>query len=290
VSTFIGMSAAQEHCEEAIAGLYDKLARFAWWRRRLSRSRPGEGLAMRKALRPGSGELAGVEDLNSWLWERAAPSADPVVLDVGAGFGDTLLSWAAQNAGHYLGLGLSRYQVERATDQAKTLGLSESCRFLQCAFDRSPAGPFDLIVSIESLFHAADVRRTIARLAASLAPGGSIVMVEDMARDDAVVTSGVGRELCDRWMTPRLHTRSDYLEGLRDGGLEVEYDIDLSDLLTLSTQEHRVRRHRRLRRLRAILPVGRSVVGVFLGGLAMEEMHHRRDLCYRVLGARRSRS
>ena len=283
---FVGMSAVHENREEALARFYDRLARYAWWTRRLSRARPGESLAMRKALRRGAEQLSGVEHLNSWLWSRIAPTGEPRVLDVGAGFGETILSWAAEHDGDYLGLGISGFQTDQATRQAEALGLSGSCRFEQRGFDRSPPGPFDVIVSIETLFHAPDVRSTIQRLAAALAPGGALVVVEDMATSDDVAASTSGRELLDRWSTPRLPTHADYLEGLSAGGLKLEYDIDLSDLLVLLTAADRQRRYRRLRRLRGVLPVGRSVVDAFLGGLAMEELQSRGELTYRVLGAR----
>lgn len=272
--------------EEEVARLFDQLARYQWWMRRLSRARPGQALAVRKKLRAGMDQLEGVERLNSWLWRLVGPAAKPRVLDVGAGFGDTLLSWAAEHEGDYLGLDLSGYQVDRATDQARILGLSDSCQFVRRAFDQPLEGFFDLIVSIETLFHAPDVRGTIRHLASALAPGAVLVLVEDMTPEDGVATTTAGRELLDRWSTPRLHAHADYLEGLQASGLELEFDIDLSELLVLSSEVDRERRRRRLKRLRGCLPLGRSVVDAFLGGLAMEELQSRGDLNYRALGAR----
>ena len=57
--------------ELELTRLYDQLARYQWWMRRWSRAKPGEGLAMRKRLRSGVDELAGVERLNDWLWSLA---------------------------------------------------------------------------------------------------------------------------------------------------------------------------------------------------------------------------
>ena len=285
VISFVGMSGVHDNREQALARFYDALARYAWWARRLSRARPGEALAMRKTLRRGAGNLAGVEDLNSWLWSRVAPKGEPRVLDVGAGFGDTVLSWAREHAGQYLGLGLSRFQTTQAVKQAELLGLSESCRFQRSGFDDSPAGPFDVIVSIETLLYSSDVRGTIQHLASCLAPGGTIVMVEDVAASVEVAASPAGRELLDRWLAIRLPTHAEYVDAIRAAGLKLEFDMDLSHLLVLLAPADRERRARRLRRLRQLLPIGRSVVDAFLGGLAMEELQNRGELSYRVLGA-----
>ena len=277
--------------ELELAQLYDQLARYQWWMRRWSRAQPGERLAMRKQLAPGRDELAGVEQLNTWLWNLATPDQAPRVLDLGAGFGDTLLCWAADHDGEYIGLGLSPYQVRRATEQAASLGLTDRCRFVRQEFDAPLPGQFDLIVAVETLFHARDLGNTLAHVAAALVPGGDLVLVEDMARDASVAATAAGQELLSRWSTPRLHTRSDYHGGLRDAGLELEHEFDLTGQLVFAEEGghdgRRSRRRRRLRRLRCCLPGKRHVVDAFLGGLAMEELQQRGDLEYRAMRARR---
>ena len=112
--------------DEDLAQLYDGLARFQWWRRRLKRSGAGEGLEMRKRLlapRPGEdGPPAGADGLDDWLWSRLEPSAGVRVLDVGCGFGATLFHWANNVDGAagaaFVGLTLSGYQVQRAEEVA----------------------------------------------------------------------------------------------------------------------------------------------------------------------------
>lgn len=277
--------------EPELTRLYDGLSRYQWWRRKLARARPGEQLAMRKRLRAGEGALAGAEQLNDWLWRLAGVTvAAPRVLDLGAGFGDTLLHWARQHAGEYLGLGLSPYQVERAKQQADALGAGDRCRFLRQPFDAPLDGGFDLIVAVETLFHAPDLRHSLQGVAARLVPGGVMVLVEDMAKDAAVAASPAGRELLARWSTPRLHSHADYEVGLRAAGLELEVDHDLSELLILADTPTRARRRRRLGVLRALVPLGRQVLDAFLGGLAMEDLQARGDLRYHAMRARRPRA
>lgn len=274
--------------EPELTKLYDGLSRYQWWRRGLSRARPGEGLAMRKRLQPGSDELAGVEDLNPWLWELANPVEHPRVLDLGAGFGDTLLTFARSHRGEYLGLGLSHYQIARAERQARSLGVADRCRFVRQSFDAPLHAEFDLVVSVETLFHASDVAHTLHRVADVLAPGGILVLVEDMAEAREVAGSTAGLELCARWATRTLHTRNDYADGLRSVGLTLEREHDLSALLQCSAPATRSRRRRRLAQMRACLPFGRQVVDAFLGGLAMEDLHESGTLRYRAMRARQT--
>ena len=266
------------------ARLYDQLARCNWWMRRLRRTRPGQNLAMRKRLHPGENELAGVEHLSGWLWDRASPGDHPVTLDLGAGFGETLFDWARRcEAGEFVGLGLGGYQLEKARQEAERHGLTERCRFVQQSFDVPLDQEFDVALSIETLFHAPDLRRTLAVVSAELAPGGQLWLVEDMARSPEVARSAPARELCERWSTRRLHTRDDYLTAMAANGLELAEEHHLSQLLRIGDEGERQGRRKTLSRLRRLIPFGRPMVDAFLGGLAMESMHAAGDLEYRAM-------
>lgn len=239
---------------------------------------------MRKSLHAGENELAGVEHLSGWLWNWAQPGDNPIVLDLGAGFGETMFDWAQRcEAGKFVGLGLSGYQINKARKEAERRGLTERCRFVQQSFDVRLDQEFDRALSIETLFHAPDLRQTLAVVAAELAPGGQLLLVEDMARSPEAARSAPALELCERWSTQRLHTRDDYLTAIAASGLQVAQEHHLSQLLHISEQGNRQRRRKKLLGLRRLMPFGRHMVDAFLGGLAMEELHATGDLEYRTM-------
>lgn len=270
--------------EAELSRLYDQLARCNWWMRRLRRAGPGDDLAMRKRLHPGKDLLAGIEHLSGWLWNWAQPGDNPVVLDLGAGFGETMFDWAQRcEAGKFVGLGLSGYQINKARQEAARRGLGERCRFVQQSFDVRLDEEFDRALSVETLFHSPDLRQTLAVVAAELAPGGQLLLVEDMARSSEAAQSAAATELCERWSTRRLHTRDDYLTAISASGLEVAEEHHLSPLLHISDESSRQKRRKKLLRLRRLMPFGRHMVDAFLGGLAMEEMHATHDLEYRTM-------
>lgn len=280
--------------------LYDSLSRYQWWQRWLRRARSGTGLEMHKRLLEASiGDLpgAGRAELNRWLWTLVADRFEtaPRVLDIGCGFGATLLAWAgrddATRAGTFVGLTLSGYQTQRATGEAKRLGLHGACTFKTQSFDDAVDGSaerlFDVVVSVETLFHAPDLLRTLSGLASTVRPGGAIVLVEDMAVDVGVKEETAARTLRDRWATTDLRTIDEYRGALSDAGFDLERDIDLTAQVDLPARASRDRRERRLHRLRRFTPVGRRVIDAFLGGIAMERLYSASLLSYRAMVATR---
>lgn len=82
--------------------------------------------------------------------------------------------------GQWLGLTISPIQIARAREESAKRGLSDRIRFALESYDVPREGPFDLVIGIESLVHCADPPATIANLAASMAPGGHLLLVDDM--------------------------------------------------------------------------------------------------------------
>lgn len=71
-----------------------------------------------------------------------------------------------------VGLTLSPSQAATANAEAARRQLMSRVRADVRSYDAPPAGPFDLVVAIESLAHSLDPARSVAALAATLAPGG----------------------------------------------------------------------------------------------------------------------
>lgn len=274
--------------------LYDSLSRYQWWLRRVRRAQPGGGLEMHKRLRSGARgrPAAGCAGINDWLWEQLDPALRdrPLrVLDVGCGFGATLHAFArrAKPESRFVGLTVSPYQAKKATAEARRAGLDARCAFRVQSFDDEVGEEFDLIVSIESLFHAPDLGHTLARLRACAAPGATLALVEDMARDEAATEDPAARRLLSCWATASMATVTDFRSGLAAAGFELRQDLDLTAQVDLPLP-HRLDRERRLRRWRRFAPAGRRVVDAFLGGLAMEELYERDLLEYRAMIATRA--
>jgi SAM-dependent methyltransferase len=184
----------------------------------------------------------------------------------------------------------SARQRARADAEAARRGLGAACRFHVASYDddlRSLTDEADLIIAIESLAHARDPGRTIGNLAGVLAPGGSMVIVDDMPKlredpDLAAFQSG--------WRCPVLAMRGQIVAHLQESGLDVTIEEDLTPLVP--------RRNALIlgllvainRAARAVLPFAgpRMVIDSLYGGLMLERLYARGAMQYRMIVARRS--
>ncbi len=269
--------------------LYESLARYEWLRRRLSGARAGERLDLHKRLTPpsrvDSGPGAGTSGLHAWMWQRLEASENPRILDVGCGFGGTLIAWAQRCAGTYVGLGLSRYQLQRASQQARSCGVAERCEFRRQSYDQPIQDTFDRIVSVEALFHATDLPRALANLARSLADGGRLVLVEDVASGPTTQDDAAAQMLIQAWGNACIHDIDAWHAAAAHAGLAIDRSYDLSEQVPARQEVVLARSERRLRRFRRACPLrsGRLVADAFLGGIALERLYGKRLLRYLCL-------
>jgi SAM-dependent methyltransferase len=268
------------------ARLYESLARYHWLRRRLARAAPGEGLEMHKRLRAAdaSGGAEGTLAVDAWLDTVLEPAPEPRVLDVGCGFGATLIKRARRaRGGRFVGVCTSPFQVRMATREAQRLGLGERCSFAAQSYDDPITGPFDLVLSVEALFHAPDLHATLRRLAGLLVEGGSLALVEDMAMEEKLDETADGRELLARWATQRLHAVGEYRRALEEAGLRLRSDVDFTDRVERRPAAEIDASASRLASVRRFLPLpaGRRVVDAFLGGFALERLYAAGHMSYR---------
>jgi SAM-dependent methyltransferase len=246
--------------------------------------------AMHRALAPpGTTDIPSPTLLDRLLIERLGRMLEPRVLDAGCGFGGTIMRCAASWGGRYDGLTLSEVQRSRAQDAADRRGLGASCRFHRRSYDDPPAGPFDLIIAIESLVHSADIAHSIACLAGVLAPGGRLAIIDDMpdpslADDDPDLVS-----FRDGWMLGRLPSMAQWQAMLARAGLTLVDQLDLTPWL----------RPRSLGRIGMLSTLNRAarvvvrwpglgdVLDSHQGGLAVERLQRRGLMDYRLLIAQR---
>lgn len=245
-------------------------------------------LTVHRALAdPRVGGQPTVTRLHDLLAEAVPLDSIRRVLDAGCGLGGTMLDLAARSAATFTGITLSERQAAVGRQAAVRLGLEARVRTIVGSYDDPPAGPFDLIVAIESLAHSENPAASIAALAARLEPAGRLVIVDDVperaargSRDLALFQAG--------WRLPVLSTLDELHQALNARGLEVVTDRDL-------TSEVRPRTLRRIAALealnvalRAVAPTRRvaALLDSYRGGLALERLYRRSLMRYRLLVAR----
>lgn len=289
------MIAAPAERAARLRAMYDNLARYQWLQRRLRRCAPGEGLEMHKSLVAAEGRdgpAAGTAGLHAWVWERFEAPARPRVLDVGCGFGASLLTWARAHPGEFVGLTLSAVQVARARAQALALGVADHCTFRVQAYDQPIEGRFDRVVAVEALCHSDALGAALTCIAASTVAGGRLVAVEDVAVDEGIAADPDGSELRARWATPNLYSESAWRTSLRDAGFELRAVHDLTAQVRPRQDAVLARARRSLRWLRAALPTRgtRAVADAFLGGVALERLYRNGAMRYLAFEAERTTS
>lgn len=147
-------------------------------------------------------------------WLRVEPETP--VLDVGCGVGRWSRLMALRGA-RVTGVDLSSTMTDEARKRARIARVEDRCEFATVDLAELDLGQrFPLILGVTVLQHVLDperIRRAVARLAAHLAPGGRLVLLE------AAPTGGSSR--CD---TAVFQARSleFYLDLMAAEGLEVE--------------------------------------------------------------------
>lgn len=267
------------------ADLYEGLARYQWGLRRLRRQAPGEGLEMHKRLAPPPAGQPGPPPgaaWHAWLWQQLQAGPQPVVLDVGCGFGASVLHWARQHAGQFVGLGNSAYQLACARAEAVRLGLGDRCAFRLQAHGEPIAGAFSAVLGVETLVHADDLPRALRAIANCLRPGARFVSMEDVARATAAPDRDV-HCLQTRWGLRRLWNDDDWTVGAAAAGLRCAASFDLTAQVAPRPAPTLARAERMLTALRwgALGRRARGAVDAFLGGIALERLYAAGAMNYR---------
>ncbi|MCA8974031.1 MAG: class I SAM-dependent methyltransferase [Planctomycetes bacterium] len=274
------------------AQLYETLARYQWLRRRWGGAEPGAGLEIRKRLLPAATppEDSG-EALDRWLLQLAAVPDGGKVLDLGCGFGASLLRWTEWSGGQGLGVTASPFQVARANEEAVRRGLDGRCRFVVQDFTAPVADSFGAVFAIEALGHAPDLAAVLAGVHRCLAPGGRFVQVEDLLREPAAADDRCVSELSRCWSSPPLRDLATAKAALAAAGLDLVREIDLTERVAPAAPRLLDRRESRLRWWRAALPIApwHRLADAFLGGSALERLYASGRACYRVFVCERTR-
>jgi SAM-dependent methyltransferase len=213
----------------------------------------------------------------------------PRILDAGCGLGGTMLDFVRRYDGTAVGLTLSDTQRRRALDAARALKVGARIDVRIQTYDAPPAGPFDLVVAIESLAHSAAPGTSVAALAAALRPGGVLAIVDDMPLPAALDTEDFDA-FKRGWLAPVVWPHARFLEAFEEAGLRLLVDRDMTHALRVRTLEQIRRLTLANRWLHRVVPSQRwcSVLDSHHGGLALERLYRREEMQYRLLVARRA--
>lgn len=278
--------------------MYEALARWQLRRQRRTApgAAPGSGRELRKRLRPATagddGPVDGAAGLDRWLFARAGSRAGGRVLDLGCGFGESLLRWLEAGAGSGVGIAGSATQIAAATSEAQRRGLAARAVFRVGDFLDPLPGPFDVVVAIEALAHANDLDAVLHHVHRALAPGGVLLWLDDALADDAgdPATAADVDELATRWSSPPLRTLTAVRAVLDRVGFALVAEVDLTARVPFGSPSTLRRRRGWLRLVRRFAPMPwlRHVASAFLGGLALERLYARGSTRYRLwVGERR---
>ena len=283
------LPAAQARQARRVARYYRWLDGLSWFHER--RGEAGHGaLPVHRALADPDGGAPSPFVIHRLMLAGLDLPAAPRVLDAGCGYGATMLDLAPKLGGDWTGLTLSPVQAARGMAEIAGRGLAERVRIAVRSYDAPVEGRFDLAYGIESLIHSADPARTIANLAASLAPGGHLVIVDDMPEERLPAEAAARLERFRRfWRCPVAPTRAGWIAACRAAGLEPVAERDLNPLLQVRGMEELAPRLVTLER-RARIP---RLLGLGLrreaeiGGLLLETLQTEGFVRYRILAARK---
>jgi SAM-dependent methyltransferase len=197
-----------------VGALYDALQAFEGRRR-------GEGAyPIHKRIR-----IAGTkyDDVYDWLGDELELRTTDRVLDVGCGVGFGTIRLAERGVARATGLTISQGELDRASRAATLSRRADVIEFLQGSFDGLPREAFDVIVAVESLKHSSDLATTLRALRDALAPGGRLVVVEDVFDGDPTCVSA--RSVVRDWLLTTLYREADYTTALAPAACRV---VDLT--------------------------------------------------------------
>lgn len=270
-----------------VGAYYDRLG---WWNRFARAIGFGGGretLTVHRALAdPRAGGKATYTRLHDVVLEQPGVFHAHRVLDAGCGLGGTMFAIAEATGATCLGVTLSRSQAATVAAVARSRGLHERVSAVVQSYDQPPSGPFDLVVAIESLAHSDDPAASLRALASVLAPGGTIVIVDDMPEAAARTRPELAMFKAG-WQCPVLFDVAAFTEAFRSAGLHIVAELDLtSDVRPRSTPYIRTLEILNAA-ARAVVPneAFHNVMNSHRGGLALERLNRLGLVRYRLLVA-----
>lgn len=267
---------------QSLARYYDRLARYTRLAKRVGWGGGDADAAVRRALIGPDGR-ASPRTTEILVAEAAGVLKAPRILDAGCGLGGLGLALLARSGGTLEGISLSPEQIARAGEEAAKRGLGAPARFRVASYDDPLAGPYDLIVAVEALVHSPDLAASLANLARALAPGGKLIVVDDVRA--CPESDPDAHAFVAGWRVPSFVNETTWRAGFAGAGLRLDHAGDLSDRLVHRAPGARERLERWNRRAYRFLPPLRDLLDSHWGGLALERLHARKAARYMLFAA-----
>jgi SAM-dependent methyltransferase len=270
----------------AVKRYYKWLDRWVRWHRIVRRYSGYDSMTVHRLLTdPVTGEN-GPLVLHKLMLEGLTLPPEPRVLDAGCGYGGTAFDLQPKIGGQWLGLTISPIQLARAREESSKRALSDCIRFALESYDVPREGPFDLVIGIESLVHSADPPATIANLAASMAPGGHLLLVDDMPVEPFPAEQAEDLTTFKQmWRAPVMPSERGWRAAFEAAGLEIVRSADFSPLIWHRPIEEitsLIERDRRRARWLAWSGL-RMIPEANIGGLVVERLAVAGAVQYRLL-------
>jgi len=283
--------AASAGSRAALGGYYDRLAQWTASAHRFGYGGGHEHLTVHRALAdPRAGGRATVTRLHDILLGALPAPPSGHVLDAGCGLGGTMLDLAGRSPARFTGLTLSEHQAAVGRAAAAKAGFADRIVIEVRSYDSPPQGPFDLAIAIESLAHSPHPDSSIGAIAARLAPGGTLAIVDDMpelpsrgTRDLELFQAG--------WRVPALAGAAEIKAMLALRGLAIVTDLDLTEELRPRPLSRIAALETLNRALRRVAPSAglRELLDSYRGGLALERLYRTALMRYRLIIAAKLR-
>ena len=270
----------------AVKRYYKWLDRWVRWHRIVRRYSGYDSMTVHRLLTdPVTGEN-GPLVLHKLMLEGLKLPPEPRVLDAGCGYGGTAFDLQPKIGGQWLGLTISPIQLARAREESAKRALSDRIRFALESYDVPREGPFDLVIGIESLVHSADPPATIANLAASMAPDGHLLLVDDMPVEPfpAEQTDDLAT-FKQMWRAPIMPSERGWRAAFEAAELKIVRSSDFSSLVwhrPLEELTSLIERDRKRARMLAWTGL-RMIPEANIGGLVVERLAIAGAVQYRLL-------
>ena len=202
--------------------------------------------------------------------------------------GGTMLDLAARSSAAFTGLTLSEAQADIGRRAIARAGLGGRVEILVRNYDRPPERRFDAAIAVESLAHSPHPATSVSAIAARLAPGAWLAIVDDMP--DPAARGSRDLEAFQRgWQLPVLASAAELGTALESCGLALAADHDLTNDVRPRTLRRIATLERVNRLLRTVAPPGgRRLLDSYHGGLALERLYRHGRMRYRLLVARKT--